>query len=70
MLPAARSSSVPKKVYDTSVWNVAQERYFYDLRPEAIKPEHRNTGIDLQAVEILVTQVGPMTTRFEALVRP
>jgi uncharacterized protein DUF4238 len=40
-----------KKTYDTSVWNVAQESFFYDLHPKAIKPEHRNAGIDLQAVE-------------------
>jgi hypothetical protein len=40
-----------KKTYDTSAWNVAQERFFYDLHPDAIKSEHRNSGIDLQAVE-------------------
>jgi hypothetical protein len=42
---------ITKKKYDTSVWNVAQERFFYDLHPEAIEPEQRKTGIDLQAVE-------------------
>jgi len=42
---------ITRKTYDTSVWNVAQERFFYDLHPEAIEPGHRNTGIDLQAVE-------------------
>lgn len=42
---------ITRRTYDASVWNVAQERFFYDLHPEAIEPEHRNTGIDLQAVE-------------------
>jgi hypothetical protein len=40
-----------KKTFDASVFNIAQERYFYDLQPEAIKEEHRNTRIDLQITE-------------------
>jgi hypothetical protein len=53
----AKTGNIPtfdklsKRAYETSVWNVAQERFFYDLHPEAIRPEHRNTGIDLQACE-------------------
>jgi hypothetical protein len=40
-----------KRTFETSVWNIAQERYFYDLQSESIKAEYRNTGIDLQGVE-------------------
>jgi hypothetical protein len=42
---------ITKRAYETSVWNVAQERFFYDLHPDAIKPEFRNTGIDPQVCE-------------------
>ena len=40
-----------RRTFETNVWNIAQERYFYDLQPESVKDEYRNTGIDLQAVE-------------------
>jgi len=40
-----------QKVFESSVWNIAQERHFYDLRPESIKEEFRKTGIDLQEIE-------------------
>src|SRR5260370_385312 len=57
-----------KKTYNTSVWNVAQERYFYDIHPEAIKPEHRNTGIDLQAVEMALSVIeGYFASTLDAL---
>lgn len=51
-----RTSNIPtfdkitQKSYETSVWNVAQERFFYDLHLAAIKPEHRE-GLDIQACE-------------------
>src|SRR5207253_1694116 len=37
--------------FETSAWNVAQERCFYDLHPDSIKKEYREAGIDPQAIE-------------------
>lgn len=57
-----------KRTFETSVWNIAQERYFYDLQPESIKEEHRNTGIDLQAVEKAAAVIeGYFATALDAL---
>jgi hypothetical protein len=42
---------ITKRAYETSIWNVAQERFFYDFHPDAIEPEFRNTGIDPQGCE-------------------
>ncbi len=57
-----------KRVYDASEWNVAQERYFYDFHPEAIKPEHRASENDLQAVEKGLAAIeGYLASTLEAL---
>jgi hypothetical protein len=41
---------IAKRAYETSVWNVAQERFFYDIHPESVAPEHR-AGFDPQVFE-------------------